>query len=182
MKKSVFILLALSLFGCASNDSSKPIPHDPTVLVDVYERQILKDCSGGAYSDQIVRNPAVNSIKINPDQNIYIASASFFNLESGDEFTPSGVWIKGPGGDNLKWVKFCQAPKPRNAGCDLAVNNGDNKIEYKYWSQERPDILGENKIRIINFKTSSTTTNRVCTREPEECPLRRNSRWKDCRY
>jgi hypothetical protein len=178
------VLSAFALIGCSHDESSDSTPMataDPTVLIDTYEREISMNCDGSVNSDQLQRRAAVNSIKINPDQNVYIASASFFNLDNADEFTPKNVWIPGPGGDNLKWVSFCQEPKPVDASCGLAVHAGDNKIEYKYWSHENPDTMAEDKVRVMHFSVSSQTSSKVCTRTPDTCPSTTPT-WGACKY
>lgn len=180
----LFMLLISMIVGCAKDDDgggggNTPL-YDPTVLIDTYEREVRKGCAGDIVSDEFVRRPAINSLKVNPDENIYIAAASFFNLENGLEFTPSGVIFPGPGGDNLKRVTFCQ--EPRVGGCGLAVKSGDNRIEYKYWTQENPDIMGEHRVKTIRFTTSAETSSKTCFREPSSCPVSSSTTWGECIY
>lgn len=181
----VLALASLGTSGCMwthHDDEPQTTYSDPSVLIDTYEREVNTDCSGTVVSDAIVRHPAFSTIKINPDQNIYIASVSFFNLDNGDEFTPRNVLIPGPGGDNLKWSTFCQAPKP-STDC-LVVHDGDNQVEYKYWSQENPDVMGEDKVRIMHFTVSSETSSKTCHRTANVCPLPAgaNQTYSDCQY
>lgn len=185
-KHDLFIVCAVAsvllLAGCWRNESDdSPGPgklSDPTILIDTYEREVLKGCNDEVISDKLERRAAINHYKINPDQNIFIAAAAFMNLENGNEYVPSNVWIPGPGGDNLKWVYVCQ--EPRVSGCGLAVKNGDNRIEYKYWTQENPDVMGEWKTKVIHFTVSSVSSPKTCVRLPEQCPLSTSPTWKAC--
>ncbi len=183
MTKLICISLSvLALVGC-SHDDPAPVSKlsDPSVLIDTYQREVKKNCSGNVVTDSIVRTPAFSTMKINPDQNIYIASVSFFNLDNGDELTPRNVVIRGPGGDNLKFASFCQAPKP-DSSC-LVVHDGNNRINYKYWSQENPDVMGEDKVRSMHFTVSSVTSPQTCTRVPAACPdASGGTSYSDCKY
>jgi hypothetical protein len=175
------ILLSLAGCGLPNLDEKKEQPvYDPRSLSDTYEREVKIGCDGKQVSDKVQRKTNVSSIKINPKKNIYIASASFFNLENGQEYTPNVTW-PGDGGDNRKWVSFCQEPRPADHYC-LPVRNGENRIQYKYWVQTNPDVMGEMQVRTIRFKVKSKTSKRTCTRHPKTCPMTPTTEWSSCKY
>lgn len=164
---------------------------DPTILVDTYEKEIWKDCNQKVVAEKIVRRPAINTIKMNPLKNIPIDSSSFFNLETKSEYTPHGIY-PGPGGDNYKYVQFCQPPITGN--CDMAVPAGDNRIEYKYWSygykpcDHNPsvnckfDVLQEHEVKTIRFTHITNNSTRICIRLPTQCPIENGTQWGKCEY
>ena len=198
MKNNWKAILALFLFaGCgkpASDTSPSPVfvASDPTILTDVYEREVWKDCSNAVVQDTIVRRAAVSQIKMNPVRNFGINSSSFFDLDLGSEFTPHLGMLGGPGGDNYKYVNYCQPPIV--SGCDMAVQNGDNRIEYKYWSyQYKPcagdptaqckyDFLEEDQVNTIHFTQTSVHSTKVCNRMPSQCPADPSIPMGPCTY
>lgn len=203
-KKIVLLTIILAGVGCGRIGDGNSDPSgvsgtgsggsytNPTVLVDFYEREVWKDCSGGTVSDSMVRRPALSTIKINPIRNFAINSSSFFNLDTGAEFTPHLGIIGGDGGDNYKFITFCQSP--RASHCDMVVNNGDNRIEYKYWSYQyapcsydstqlcKRDVLEENQTRVIHFTVQSNYSPKVCKRQPTKCPMEPTPTWSECQY
>ena len=193
----VSLSLLVLLAACAHHHDDGPPPSaavsDPTVLVDTNERETWADCSGNIVVDKIVRHAAVNTIKMNPNRNIPIDSSSFFNKDMDNaEFTPRLDFFKGPGGDNYKYVSFCQGPQAD--GCNMVVKNGDNHIEYKYWSYRsnpcaddpkktcQTDFLEENEVRNVHFTTLTVMSNKVCKRTPSVCPLAASPTWGNCVY
>jgi hypothetical protein len=190
-------LVLLVVFAACAHHNDSPAPGaqntDPTVLIDTNERENWTDCSGKVIVDKIVRTAAVHSIKMNPKKNIPIDSSSFFNVDMDNaEFTPRLDIFKGPGGDNYKYVNFCQGPKAN--GCDMVVKDGDNRIEYKYWSYKtapckddpasscQTDVLEESDVRPIHFTVLTVMSDKVCKRSPSACPLTSASSWGNCVY
>lgn len=189
-------IVILALTGaCAKNEeqhnSPTTVQSDPTILVDTFEREVWSDCSGATVVDKVVRRAAHNSLKVNPKRNIPIDSSSFVNMETGNEFVPHLI-ISGPGGDNYKFVTFCQPPQ--ELGCDMAVPEGDNRIHYKFWSYGhkpcdqnpeascRYDILEEDDIQTIHFSHIKINSTKICKRVPVTCPMTGSTQWGECQY
>lgn len=193
----LFLILSLvSLVSCGKNEDENTSPNspanqDPTILIDTYEREVWQDCEGKTVVDKIARRAAVSQIKMNPARNFRIDGAVFFNHEGAVEYNSQPL-LPGPGGDNYKFVVYCQPPKV--AGCNLPVKEGENRIEYKYWSYEykpckenpsvtcKYDILEENETKVIRFTHKSVQSDKVCKRIPNRCPLDTSTTWGECKY
>jgi hypothetical protein len=201
MNKILLATTIVILSACAKHDDpsktppssgSEPTYTDPSILTDTYEKEILLGCEGQLLSDKIVRRAMVNTFRINPDRNFAINSSAFVNLETSSEFVPRPVFVTA-GGDNYKYITFCQPPA--TSGCNMAVVDGYNRIEYKYWSYKytpcandptqkcnKEDILEEQGTRVMHFTHLKVQSDKICRRKPSVCPLTSSPTWGACEY